>query len=48
MGFHPRESDFFYSLNAKVHLFDTGHFALETHGDEIAKLMRGFLGGILK
>jgi len=34
--------------NAKVHLFDTGHFALETHGDEIAKLMRGFLGGILK
>lgn len=34
--------------DAKVHLFDTGHFALETHGDEIAKLMRGFLGGILK
>lgn len=29
--------------SAKVHLFDTGHFALETHGEEIAKLMRGFL-----
>ncbi|MGH8522973.1 MAG: alpha/beta fold hydrolase [Gammaproteobacteria bacterium] len=30
--------------NAEVHLFDTGHFALETHGPEIAKLMREFLG----
>ena len=29
--------------NAEVHLFDTGHFALETHGDEIAKLMRELL-----
>ena len=28
--------------NAEVHLFDTGHFALETHGREIAKLMRDF------
>jgi len=26
------------------HLLDAGHFALETNGDEIAKLMRGFLG----
>jgi hypothetical protein len=30
--------------HAKVHLFDTGHFALETHGDAIAHLMREFLG----
>ncbi len=34
--------------NAEVHLFDTGHFALETHGPEIAKLMREFLGRNLK
>ena len=30
--------------NAEVHLLDTGHFALETHGAEIAQLMRQFLG----
>jgi pimeloyl-ACP methyl ester carboxylesterase len=29
--------------NAQVHFFDTGHFALETHGDEIAVLIRNFL-----
>lgn len=34
--------------NARVHLFDTGHFALETHGEEIAKLMRNFLACPLK
>jgi pimeloyl-ACP methyl ester carboxylesterase len=28
---------------ADVHFFDTGHFALETHGDEIAALIRNFL-----
>ena len=28
---------------AEVHLFDTGHFALETHGTEIAALIRDFL-----
>ncbi len=28
---------------AEVHLFDTGHFALETHGHEIATLAKGFL-----
>jgi hypothetical protein len=27
---------------------DTGHFALETHGHEIAKLIREFLGRSLK
>jgi len=34
--------------NAEVHLFDTGHFALETHGEEIANLMRDFLARHLK
>ncbi|MFI5485674.1 alpha/beta fold hydrolase [Micromonospora echinaurantiaca] len=29
--------------DAEIHLLDTGHFALETHGDEIADLIRGFL-----
>ncbi|MFF4894587.1 alpha/beta fold hydrolase [Micromonospora chersina] len=29
--------------DAEVHLLDTGHFALETHGDEIAGLIRAFL-----
>lgn len=28
---------------AEVHLIDGGHFALETHGDEIAALIRDFL-----
>jgi len=34
--------------NSELHFFDTGHFALETHGSEIAKLMREFLGRHLK
>ena len=29
--------------NLEYHLLDTGHFALETHGQEIADLMRDFL-----
>ena len=29
--------------NLEYHLLDTGHFALETHGQEIAGLMRDFL-----
>jgi len=29
---------------AEVHLLDTGHFALETHGPQIATLIRDFLG----
>ena len=33
--------------NTEIHLLDTGHFALETHGPEIAKLMRQFLGRVL-
>jgi pimeloyl-ACP methyl ester carboxylesterase len=34
--------------NAELHLLNTGHFALETHGAEIAKLIRNFLGRKLK
>ena len=30
--------------NAQVHLLDAGHFALDTAADEIAALVRGFLG----
>lgn len=33
--------------DAEVHLLDTGHFALETHADEIATLIRDFLGRVL-
>ena len=31
--------------NAEVKFFDTGHFALETHSDEIAAAIRDFLPG---
>ena len=34
--------------NAKVELLDTAHFALETHVNEMAKLMLQFLGEVLK
>lgn len=34
--------------NAEVHMLETGHFALETHGFEIARLMRHFLEHHLK
>lgn len=30
--------------NAEIHMLDTGHFALETHGADIAELIRDFLG----
>lgn len=33
--------------NASIHLLNTGHFALETHVDEIAKLMHAFLDPML-
>jgi pimeloyl-ACP methyl ester carboxylesterase len=32
--------------DAHVHLLDAGHFALETHGPEIAQLIREFLGSV--
>jgi pimeloyl-ACP methyl ester carboxylesterase len=34
--------------NAQVHLLDAGHFALETHAQEVATLMRGFLKPIAR
>ncbi len=33
---------------AELHLFDTGHFALEEDGEQIARLMRDFLGRTVK
>lgn len=33
--------------DAEVHLLDTGHFALETHVDEIADLILDFLGRVI-
>jgi hypothetical protein len=30
--------------NAEVHVLDAGHFALDTAADEIAALIRGFVG----
>ncbi|WP_280467137.1 alpha/beta fold hydrolase [Nocardia cyriacigeorgica] len=34
--------------DAELHLLDAGHFALETHGTEIAALIRDFLGRVLR
>ncbi|UGT54055.1 alpha/beta fold hydrolase [Nocardia asteroides] len=34
--------------DAELHLLDAGHFALETHGPEIAALIRDFLGRVLR
>jgi pimeloyl-ACP methyl ester carboxylesterase len=34
--------------DAEFHLLDSGHFALEDHCDEIASLMRDFLGRTIK
>jgi pimeloyl-ACP methyl ester carboxylesterase len=31
--------------SARVHFFDTGHFALETHANEIASVIRDFFAG---
>ena len=33
--------------DAEIHMLDTGHFVLETHGIEVAGLMRDFLGRAL-
>lgn len=43
--FLPRGAEAFKRDNpaAVVRFFDTGHFALETHADEIAQSIRGFL-----
>ena len=39
-GAEPYKRDL---ADLEYHLIDTGHFALETHGQEIADLMRDFL-----
>lgn len=31
----------------EIHMLDTGHFALETHGAEMAQLIRDFLGRVI-
>jgi pimeloyl-ACP methyl ester carboxylesterase len=41
VGAEPYKRDL---KNLEFHLLDAGHFALETNGDEIAGLMRAFLG----
>jgi pimeloyl-ACP methyl ester carboxylesterase len=33
--------------DAEIHLLDAGHYALETSGEEIAELVRAFLGRVL-
>jgi pimeloyl-ACP methyl ester carboxylesterase len=33
--------------DAEIHLLDAGHYALETSGEEIAALVRGFLERVL-
>jgi pimeloyl-ACP methyl ester carboxylesterase len=33
---------------AEVHFFETGHFALESHGNEISEVIRSFLARVLK
>lgn len=40
-GAHPYNRDL---KNLEFHLFDTGHFALEEDGQQIASLIRNFLG----
>jgi pimeloyl-ACP methyl ester carboxylesterase len=40
-GAHPYKRDL---KSLDFHLLDTGHFALEEDGEEIARLIRGFLG----
>ena len=44
-GAHPYLRDL---PDAELHLLDSGHFALEDKGDEIAARMRDFLGRKLK
>jgi pimeloyl-ACP methyl ester carboxylesterase len=43
--FLPHGADAFKRDNpkAEVHFYDTGHFALETHGEQIASAIRDFL-----
>src|SRR5215471_7396879 len=42
-GSRPEHRDELYGGTADVRFFDTGHFALEMHCDEIASAIRAFL-----
>ncbi|MCZ6825584.1 MAG: alpha/beta hydrolase, partial [Gemmatimonadetes bacterium] len=44
-GAHPYQRDL---TNLELHLLDTGHFALEEMGSEIAEYIRSFLDRNLK
>ena len=44
-GAHAYKKD---NKNAEVYLYDTGHFALETHSNEISAQTMQFLGKHLK
>src|SRR6202035_5797197 len=46
LSFDPSEPEAYRRdvPKAEVHLLDAGHFALDTAGDEIAALVRDFLG----
>lgn len=46
LSFDPGEPERYRqdSANAEVHILDAGHFALDTAADEIAALVRGFVG----
>jgi pimeloyl-ACP methyl ester carboxylesterase len=43
-GAEPYKRD---NPSVEIHMLDTGHFALETHGPEIARLIRNFLGRVV-
>lgn len=43
-GAEPYKRD---NPSAEIHVLETGHFALETHGPEIASLIRDFLGRVV-
>ncbi|MBV1902504.1 MAG: alpha/beta hydrolase [Marinosulfonomonas sp.] len=43
-GAHPYKADL---ANLEFHILDTGHFALEEYGDEIAVEMKDFLGRVV-
>lgn len=44
-GAHPYKADL---VDLEFHILDTGHFALEEYGDEIAAEMKEFLGRVAK
>jgi pimeloyl-ACP methyl ester carboxylesterase len=43
-GAEPYKRD---NPSTEIHMLDTGHFALETHGADIARLIRDFLGRVV-